>query len=153
MHAGANINVIAWFVHLYGKIIHELKLVDYLPLHLHKLYNNFYMYILLIYNKLQYTVKLLNLFVVVQKNTTWMVVLTFETLLTPGRWQSKTPILSRIIDQKSIETVFSIAICHHTGDKWQSKTLFLSIFDARSLIVDNVFDCRLPGVLLITFLC
>ena len=82
-----------------------------------------------------------------------MVVLTFETLLTPGRWQSKTPILSRIIDQKSIETVFSIAICHHTGDKWQSKTLFLSIFDARSLIVDNVFDCRLPGVLLITFLC
>ena len=70
MHAGANINVIAWFVHLYGKIIHELKLVDYLPLHLHKLYNNFYMYILLIYNKLQYTVKLLNLFVVVQKNTT-----------------------------------------------------------------------------------
>ena len=36
--------------------------------------------------------------------------------------------------------MFSIAICRSTGDKWQSKTLFLSI-------VDNVFDCRLPGVI------
>ena len=51
---------------------------------------------------------------------------------------------------KSIETVFSIAICHHTGDKWQSKTLFLSIFDPRSSIVDYVFDCRLPGVVVLT---
>ena len=39
------------------------------------------------------------------------------------------PILSRNVDQKSIETVFSIAICRPTGNKWQSKTLFLSIFD------------------------
>ena len=38
-------------------------------------------------------------------------------------------------DQKSIETVFSIAICRQCGDKWQSKTLFLSIFDLRSSIV------------------
>ena len=36
--------------------------------------------------------------------------------------------------QNSIETVFSIAICRQ-GDKWQSKTLFLLIFDQRSQIV------------------
>ena len=63
---------------------------------------------------------------------------------TPGRRQSKMPILSRNVDQKSIETVFSIAICRPTGDKWQSKTLFLSIFDPCSSLV--VFDCRLSGV-------
>ena len=65
---------------------------------------------------------------------------------TPGRRQSKTPILSGNVDQKSIETVFSIAICCPTGDKWQSKTLFLSIFDPRSSIVDYIFDCHLPDV-------
>ena len=65
---------------------------------------------------------------------------------TPGRRQSKTPILSRNVDQTLLETEFLIAICHHTGDKWQSKTLFLSIFDARSSIVDGIFDCRLSGV-------
>ena len=31
-------------------------------------------------------------------------------------------------DQKSIETVFLIAICRQIGDKWQSETLFLIIF-------------------------
>ena len=40
-------------------------------------------------------------------------------LYTPFRRQLKTPILLRNVDQKSIETVFSIAICRHTGDKWQ----------------------------------
>ena len=65
---------------------------------------------------------------------------------TPGRRQSKTPILSRNVDKKSLETEFSIAICRHIGDKWQSKTLFLSSFDPRSSIVDSVFICRLPGV-------
>ena len=69
---------------------------------------------------------------------------------TPGRRQSKTSILSRNIDQKSIETVFSIAICRPTGDKRQSKTLFISIINLRSSIVDNVFDCRLPGVIKIS---
>ena len=34
--------------------------------------------------------------------------------ITPGRRQSKTPILSRNVDQKSIETVFSIVICRPT---------------------------------------
>ena len=45
-------------------------------------------------------------------------------------------------DQLSLETEFSIAICHPTGDKWQLKTLFLTIL---STFVDsiNVFDCRL----------
>ena len=39
-------------------------------------------------------------------------------------------------------------MCRPTGDKWQSKTLFLLIFDMRSLIVDYVFDCHLPGVII-----
>ena len=68
--------------------------------------------------------------------------------ITPGRRQWKTPILSRNVDKKSIETVFLIAICRPTGDKWQSKTLFISIFDPRSSIVGNVSDCRLPGVIM-----
>ena len=66
---------------------------------------------------------------------------------TPGRRQSKMPILSRNVYQKSIETVFSIAICRPTGYKWQSKTLFLLIFYPHSSIVDYIFDCRLPGVM------
>ena len=61
--------------------------------------------------------------------------------ITPGRRQSKTPILSRNIDQK-LETELSIAIWRLTGDKWQWKTLFLLIFDSSSSIVDRVFDCR-----------
>ena len=57
---------------------------------------------------------------------------------------------------KSLEIEFSIAICRPTGDdKWQSKTLFLVIYDQalflaifgpHSLIVKNVFDCHLFGV-------
>ena len=38
-------------------------------------------------------------------------------------------------DLKSIETMFSIAICRQCGDEWQSKTRFLLIFDLRSSIV------------------
>ena len=56
------------------------------------------------------------------------------------------PILLRNVDQKSSETEFLNAICRHTGDKWQSKTWFLSIFDPHLSIVDNVFDYCLPGV-------
>ena len=40
-----------------------------------------------------------------------------------------------ICRQKAIETVFSIAICRQWGDKWQLKTLFLSLFDLPSSIV------------------
>ena len=50
------------------------------------------------------------------------------------------------IDQKSLETEFSIAI-YRPGDKLQSKTLILAtIFDLRSSIVKSIFDCRLSGV-------
>ena len=66
--------------------------------------------------------------------------------ITLGRRRSKTPMQSMNVDHKSIETVFSIAICRHIGDKWQSETLFISIFDPRSSIVDSVSDCRLSGV-------
>ena len=52
------------------------------------------------------------------------------------------------VDKKLIETVFSIAICRLTGNKCQLKTLFLSIFDPRSWIVYYIFDCRLPGVVM-----
>ena len=58
------------------------------------------------------------------------------------------PIPSKNVDLKSIETVFSIAICSHTVDKWQSKALLLSIFNPCLSIVEIVFDCRLPGVVL-----
>ena len=59
------------------------------------------------------------------------------------------PKLSRNVGQKSIETVFSIAICRPTVDKWESKTLFISIFDPRSSIV----DCRLPCVIWKSLIC
>ena len=66
-------------------------------------------------------------------------------MITSDRRQSKTLILSTNEDQNLLETEFLIAICRQTGDKWQSKTLFLSIFDQRSSIVQGVFDCRLSG--------
>ena len=45
------------------------------------------------------------------------------------------------VDQKLLEIAFSIVICSQSGDKWQPKTLFLTIF---IYVVDriNVFDCR-----------
>ena len=61
----------------------------------------------------------------------------------------KTPILLRNVDQKLLETEFLIAICHQYGDKWQLKTLFLSLFDPCPSVVGNVFDCCLPGVLIL----
>ena len=48
----------------------------------------------------------------------------------PKRYQQSTN-----ADQKLTETVFSIPICCQCGDKWQSQTLFLLIFDLRSSIV------------------
>ena len=48
--------------------------------------------------------------------------------------------LSTNVDQKSLETEFYIAICRPTGDKCQSKTLFLVIFDPRSSIFKSIFD-------------
>ena len=55
-------------------------------------------------------------------------------MITPDRRQSKT-LLTIYKDQISLETVFLIAICRQSGDKWQSKTLFLTIFDLRLSIV------------------
>ena len=47
-------------------------------------------------------------------------------------------ILSKNVDQKSLETEFSIVICRPSGDKWQSKTLFLLIFDPPSSIIKSI---------------
>ena len=84
----------------------------------------------------------------VLRKTDWVgKILPEMTNITPGRRQSKTSMLStNFVDQNSLEIEFSIAICRPIGDKWQSKTLFLSIFDPRSSIVKSVFDCHLPGV-------
>ena len=68
------------------------------------------------------------------------------TVPTPDRRQSKTLILLKNVDQKSLETEFSIDICRPTGDKWQSIALFLAIFDPRSSIVKIVFDYPLFDV-------
>ena len=47
-------------------------------------------------------------------------------------------------DHRSLETLFSIAICRQSGDKRQSKALFLAI----STFVDsiNAVDCLLSEV-------
>ena len=47
-----------------------------------------------------------------------------------------------------METEFSIAICRPTGDKWQSKIMFLAIFDQRWSIFKSVFDCHLSSVII-----
>ena len=54
-------------------------------------------------------------------------------------------ILSTKVFQKSLETEFTIAICHQLGDKWQSKTLFLVIFYLRLSSFKSVFYCREGG--------
>ena len=67
-------------------------------------------------------------------------------IITPGRRQSKTPILSRNIDLKSLETEFSIAIWRQMAIENTVSIVFLSA------IVDSVFDCRLPGVIITGFI-
>ena len=47
---------------------------------------------------------------------------------TPDRRQSKTLLAIDEHGSKSLERVFLNAICRQSGDKWQSKTLFLTIF-------------------------
>ena len=47
----------------------------------------------------------------------------------PVGGNQKCSLQSKNADQKSLETVFSITICRQSGDKWQSKTLFLTISD------------------------
>ena len=58
-----------------------------------------------------------------------------DTITTPDRPQSKTLMLLMNVNQKLLETVFSFAICPESVNKWQLKTLFLTIFDLRSSIV------------------
>ena len=62
-------------------------------------------------------------------------------MVTPDRWQSKTFILSANVDRNR---VFA------TGDKCQSKTLFLAF---RSAFADcyKCFNCRLSGVVVKTW--
>ena len=67
-------------------------------------------------------------------------------MTSPDRGQSKMLILSRNVNQNKLETEFSIAICRPTGDKWQLKTLFRTIFHPPSSIIKSIFDCRLSGV-------
>ena len=55
---------------------------------------------------------------------------------TPGRWQSKTLILSTYADQNSIETGVSIVIVNTVSCDYYP----------RSSIVKSVFNCRLPGM-------
>ena len=50
------------------------------------------------------------------------------------------------VDQKSIETVFLIAICRQWGDKWQLKTLFLLIFLFTFLNDIGIFHCHIPSL-------
>ena len=48
--------------------------------------------------------------------------------------------------------VFNLTLILQTNvEKWQSKTLFLKIFDPRSSIVKSVFDCPLTSVSPIRF--
>ena len=54
---------------------------------------------------------------------------------TPERRQSKTLLTIDERGSKTLETVFSIAICRQSGDKLQSKTMFVKIFGSRSSIV------------------
>ena len=63
---------------------------------------------------------------------------------TPGMRQSKTFTLSPNEDYNR-QKQFSNVICSLTGDKWQSKTLYLAIFDPRRRLL-TFFDSRLPGV-------
>ena len=56
-------------------------------------------------------------------------------IVTLGRQHRKRYQQSTNADQKSIETVFSNAICYQYGDKWQSRTLVLTLFYLRSSIV------------------
>ena len=74
-------------------------------------------------------------------------------LITLDRRQTKMLILLTKVDKKSLETEFSIAFYHQTGDKWQSKTLFLAISDLCSSIVKRGFDNSLSGVLMLYQYC
>ena len=67
---------------------------------------------------------------------------------TPDKRQSKTLILSTDVDQKSLETEFSIAI--YFSLNWRQITIENTVSSDIGpclSIVKSVFDCRLPGVI------
>ena len=51
-------------------------------------------------------------------------------------------------DQKLLETVYSIAICRQSCDKWQLKTMFRTILDLRSSTVFTLSIAAYPKYLL-----
>ena len=61
----------------------------------------------------------------------------WQMLTRIGGNQKRYNSLSKILDKKYLDAVFLIAICRQSGDKWQSKTLFLTIFDPLSSIVSG----------------
>ena len=66
-------------------------------------------------------------------------------MYTPDRRQSKTLILSTKVDETSLETEVTIAFCRPTGDKLQSKTLFLLFFLALySLLWSTISGTKHP---------
>ena len=70
-------------------------------------------------------------------------------IVTLGRQQSKRQILSRNVDKKNVRTrVFDCHLSPHWRQMAIKNTVsILSIFDLRSPIVDSVFDCCLPDVI------
>ena len=56
-------------------------------------------------------------------------------IYTPGRRRSKTLLTIDERGSKISKTLLSIAICRQSCDKWQLKSLFLTIFDLRSSMV------------------
>ena len=64
-------------------------------------------------------------------------------MLTPHMRQSKTLLTIDECGSKIARNSVSIAICRQSGDKWQLKTLFLTIFDLRSSMYSRF---RLPPI-------
>ena len=58
-----------------------------------------------------------------------------QPICTPDMRQSKKLLTIDEHGLKSLERMFSIAICRQLGDKWQLKTLFLEMFDVLCSIV------------------
>ena len=62
--------------------------------------------------------------------------------ITPGRWQSKTLIISTNVDQKSIKQGFLLSFVARLAIV---NTVSCDYYP-RSSIVKSVFNCRLPGM-------
>ena len=58
-----------------------------------------------------------------------------DARFTPDRQQSKTLYSRQTWLKECLKQYFHIAICRQSGDEWQLKALFLTIFDLHSSIV------------------